>query len=155
MATSVKPIPDGYHTLTPYLRVRDGAKAIEFYKRAFGAEEIMRMAGPDGKGVMHAELRIGDSPVMLGEEMKDWGALSPESLGGTGGGIHMYVPDVDAAVARAEAAGAKITMPVADQFWGDRYGKLEDPFGHVWSMATHKREVGMDEAKKAMEAMRA
>ena len=153
MATSVKPIPDGYHTLTPYLRVRDGVKAIEFYKRAFGAEEIMRMPGPDGKGVMHAELRIGDSPVMLGEEMKEWGALCPESLGGTGGGIHMYVPDVDAAMARAEAAGGKVTMPVADQFWGDRYGKLQDPFGHEWSLATHKEDPTPEEMDRRMKAM--
>ena len=153
MATSVKPIPDGYHTLTPYLRVRDGTKAIEFYKRAFGAEEIVRMPGPDGKGVMHAELRIGDSPFMLGDEMKDWGALSPESLGGTGGGIHMYVPDVDAAMARAEAAGGKVTMPVADQFWGDRYGKLKDPFGHEWSLATHKEDPTPEEMDRRMKEM--
>ena len=153
MATSVKPIPDGYHTLTPYLRVRDGAKAIEFYKRAFGAEEITRMAGPDGKGVMHAELRIGDSPVMLGEEMKEWGALCPESLGGTGSGIHMYVPAVDAAMARAEAAGGKVTMPVADQFWGDRYGKLKDPFGHEWSLATHKEDPTPEEMDRRMKEM--
>ena len=140
MAAEVKPIPDGYHTATPYLRVRGAAKAIEFYKAAFGAEETVRLSSPDGKMIMHAEIRIGDSVIMLGEESKQWNALSPESIGGTGSGVHLYVRDVDAAVARAMAAGATLTMPVADMFWGDRYGKLLDPFGHEWSVATHKED---------------
>ena len=141
MAKSVKPIPDGYHTATPYLRVRGADKAIEFYKKAFGAEEMVRMPGPDGKTIMHAELKIGDSPIMLGEESKEMNALSPQSVGGTGGGVHLYVRDVDAFVTKAVAAGAKLAMPVADMFWGDRYGKLTDPFGHEWSVATHKEDL--------------
>jgi PhnB protein len=137
MAAQVKPIPDGYHTATPYLRVRGAAQAIEFYKAAFGAEETVRLPSPDGKMIMHAEVRIGDSVIMLGEESEQWNAPSPLSLGGTGGGVHLYVRDVDATIARAVAAGAKLTMPPADMFWGDRYGKLLDPFGHEWSVATH------------------
>jgi uncharacterized glyoxalase superfamily protein PhnB len=137
MAKTVKSIPDGYHTATPYLRVRGAAKAIEFYKKAFGAEETVRMPGPDGKTVMHAEMKIGDSVIMLGEESKEMNAPSPQSLGGNGSGVHLYVRDVDAFVAKAVAAGAKLAMPLADMFWGDRYGKLTDPFGHEWSVATH------------------
>ena len=140
MAAQVKPIPDGYHTATPYLRVRGAAKAIDFYKAAFGAEETVRMSSPDGKTIMHAEIRIGDSVIMLGEESMQWNCPSPQSLGGTGGGVHVYVRDVDATVARAVAAGAKVTMPVADMFWGDRYGKIVDPFGHEWSVATHQED---------------
>ena len=158
MAKSVKPIPDGYHTATPYLRVRGAAKAIEFYKKAFGAEEMVRMPSPDGKMIMHAELKIGDSPIMLGEEMKEMNALSPQSVGGTGGGVHLYVRDVDAFVAKAVAAGAKLTMPVADMFWGDRYGKLTDPFCHEWSVATHKEDLSpqeMDQRAKAFFAQQA
>jgi len=158
MAKSVKPIPDGYHTATPYLRVRGAAKAIEFYKKAFGAEEMVRMPSPDGKTIMHAELKIGDSPIMLGDEMKEMNALSPQSVGGSGGGVHLYVRDVDATVARAVAAGAKVTMPVADMFWGDRYGKLTDPFGHEWSVATHTEDLSpkeMDQRAKAFFAQQA
>ena len=151
---SVKPVPDDMHRVTPHLIVKGAAQAIEFYKKAFGAVEEARLPAPDGR-IMHALIRIHGDAVMLVDEMPEWGALGPKSLKGSPVTLHVYVEDVDAAVKRAVDAGAKVTMPVADQFWGDRYGKLEDPFGHVWSMATHKREVGMDEAKKAMEAMRA
>jgi len=147
---AVKPIPDGYHTLTPYLTVRDAAKAIEFYKHAFGATERGVMKGPDGK-VMHAELLIGDSIVMLADEMPHFGALSPESVGGSSSGLHIYVNNVDEAFARAVKAGAQTEMPVADQFWGDRYGKLKDPFGHKWSIATHVKDMSADEMKRSMD----
>src|SRR5690348_13702137 len=128
MAGQVKPIPDGFHTVTPYLVVNDAAKAIDFYKRAFDAKERYRMEGPPGK-IGHAELQIGDSVIMLGDEMPQMGIKSPNSLGGTTNGIFLYVKDVDAAFEKAVAAGAKSTMPPADMFWGDRYGKLTDPFG--------------------------
>jgi len=149
---SVKPIPDGYHTLTPYLTVRDAARAIEFYKQAFGAE--LRgggvMKGPDGK-VMHAELKIGDSIIMLGDEYPELGSLSPQSIGGSPMGLHIYLDGVDAAFARAVKAGAEVEMPVMDQFWGDRYGKLKDPFGHKWSIATHVKDLSEDEMKRGMQ----
>lgn len=151
---SVKPIPDDMHRVTPHLVVAGAAKAIEFYRKAFGAVEAARLPGPDGR-IMHALVRIHGDAVMLLDEMPEWGALGPKSLKGSPVTLHLYVEDVDAAVQRAVDAGAKVTMPVADQFWGDRYGKIEDPFGHQWSLATHKREVSMEEAKKAMEAMRA
>jgi PhnB protein len=147
---SVKPIPDGYHTLTPYLTVRDAVRAIEFYKQAFGAQERGVMKGPDGK-VMHAELMIGDSIIMLGDEMPEYGALSPQSSGGAGMGLHIYIDGVDAAFDRAVKAGARVDMPVSDQFWGDRYGKLTDPFGHKWSIATHTKDLSVDEMKKGMD----
>jgi PhnB protein len=150
---SVKPIPDQYHSITPYMTVRDAARAIEFYKEAFGAKERGVMKGPDGK-VMHAELMIGDSIIMLGDEMPEFGALSPQSTGGAGMGLHIYVDGVDAAFDRAVKAGARVDMPVSDQFWGDRYGKLTDPFGHKWSIATHTKDMSADEMKSAMnEAM--
>ena len=158
MAKTVKSVPDGYHTATPYLRVRGAAKAIEFYKKAFGAEETVRMPGPDGKTVMHAEMKIGDSVIMLGEESKEMNAPSPQSLGGSGSGVHLYVRDVDAFVARAVAAGAKLAMPLADMFWGDRYGKLTDQFGHEWSVATHNEDPTpqqIDERAKAFFAQHA
>jgi len=147
---SVKPIPDGYHSLTPFLTVRDAARAIEFYKQAFGAQERGVMKGPDGK-VMHAELMIGDSIIMLSDEFPEFGSLSPESIGGSGMGLHIYVEGVDAAFDRAIKAGAQVEMPVIDQFWGDRYGKLKDPFGHKWSIATHAKDLSMDEMKHAMD----
>jgi len=147
---AVKPIPDGYHTLTPYLTVRNAAKAIEFYKQAFGATERGVMKGPDGK-VMHAELKIGDSIVMLADEFPDFGAVSPESVGGSSSGLHIYVDNVDEAFARAVKAGAQTEMPVSDQFWGDRYGKLKDPFGHKWSIATHVKDMSADEMKRNMD----
>jgi PhnB protein len=147
---SAKAIPDGYHTLTPFLTVRDAVRAIEFYKQAFGAVERGVAKGPDGK-VMHAELKIGDSIIMLGDEYPEFGALSPLSTGGAGMGLHIYVDGVDAAFDRAVKAGAQVEMPVADQFWGDRYGKLKDPFGHKWSIATHTKDMSMDEMKHNMD----
>ncbi len=144
---SVKPIPEGYHTLTPFLTVRDAVRAIEFYKEAFGAKERGVMKGPDGK-VMHAELMIGDSIIMLSDEWPEFGALSPLSSGGAGMGLHIYVDGVDAAFDRAVKAGAQVEMPVTDQFWGDRYGKLKDPFGHKWSIATHTKDMSSDEMKR-------
>ena len=145
-------IPQGMHSVTPHLICAGAAKAIDFYRQAFGAEEIARLPGPDGR-LMHAAVKIGDSQVMLVDEMPEWGALGPKSLKGSPVTIHLYVEDVDAVVARAVKAGAKVTMPVADQFWGDRYGKLEDPFGHHWSIATHLRDVSMEDAQKAMREM--
>lgn len=151
---SVKPIPDGYHTLTPFLTVKDAARAIEFYKQAFGAEERGVMKGPDGK-VMHAELKIGDSIIMLADEFPEFGVLSPQTSGGAGMGLHIYIDGVDAAFDRAVKAGAQVEMPLAEQFWGDRYGKLKDPFGHHWSIATHTKDLSMDEMKRNMdEAMK-
>ncbi len=148
---SVKPVPEGYHTLTPSLTVRDAARALEFYKQAFGAEVRGGVAkGPDGK-VMHAELKIGDSIIMLADEYPEFGALSPESTGGTGMSLHIYVDGVDAAFDRAVKAGAQVEMPVSDQFWGDRYGKLKDPFGHKWSIATHIKDMSADEMKSSMD----
>ncbi len=147
MPNPVKAIPDGYHTVTPALTVRDGAKAVEFYKRAFGAREAFRMDGPDGK-LMHAELKIGDSSIMLGEENLQWGAQSPEFLKGTPVSLYLYVPHVDAAFAQAVAAGAKALKPVADMFWGDRQGEVSDPFGHRWSLATHKEDLTPEQIKQ-------
>jgi len=147
----VKPIPDGYHTLTPFLTVRDASRAIDFYQKAFGADVRGGVAkGPDGK-VMHAELRIGDSIIMLSDEYPEFGSLSPQSGGSTSMGLHIYVDDVDHAFDRAVKAGAHVEMPVADQFWGDRYGRLKDPFGHKWSLATHKRDLAPEEMKRGMD----
>jgi PhnB protein len=146
----VKPIPDGYHTLTPFLTIRDAARAIDFYKQAFGAEARDVAKGPDGK-VMHAELKIGDSIIMLSDEFPDYGCLSPQTIGGSSSGLHIYLENVDAAFDRAVKAGAKVEMPLADQFWGDRYGKLQDPFGHKWSIATHVKDMSADDMKKAMD----
>ena len=137
------------HTVTPHLVCAGAAKAIEFYKKAFNAEELMRLPGPDGK-LMHASIRIGDSMVMLVDENPQWGALGPKTLKGSSVTIHLNVDNVDAFVAHAVAAGAKLTMPVADMFWGDRYGQIEDPFGHRWSVATHVRDMTMDEIQKEM-----
>jgi uncharacterized glyoxalase superfamily protein PhnB len=147
---SVQAIPKGYHTITPYMTVRDAARAIEFYKQAFGAKEKSVMKGPDGK-VMHAELVIGDSIIMLADEFPEFGSLSPQSTGGSGTGLHIYIEDVDSAFDRAVKAGATVEMPVADMFWGDRYGKLRDPFGHKWSIGTHKADLSMEEMKKGMD----
>lgn len=149
---AVKPIPDDMHSVTPHLVCAGAVGAIEFYKKAFNAVEAGRLPGPQGK-LMHAMIRIGDSPVMLVDEMPEWGSFGPKSLRGSPVTIHLYVEDVDAVVARALAAGAKITMPVADMFWGDRYGKLEDPFGHHWSVATHIRDVSPAEMQQAMQNM--
>ncbi|HEY3972818.1 MAG TPA: VOC family protein [Candidatus Sulfotelmatobacter sp.] len=147
---AVKPVPDGYHTVTPFLTVRDAVRAIDFYKHAFGAQERGVMKGPDGK-VMHAELKIGDSIIMLSDEFPEFGSLSPLSSGGAGMGLHIYVDGVDAAFERAVKAGAQIEMAVQDQFWGDRYGKLKDPFGHKWSIATHTKDLSADEMKRGMD----
>jgi PhnB protein len=147
---SVQAIPKGYHTITPYMTVRDAARAIEFYKQAFGAKEKGVMKGPGGK-VMHAELVIGDSIIMLADEFPEFGSLSPQSIGGSGTGLHIYIEDVDSAFDRAVKAGATVEMPVADMFWGDRYGKLRDPFGHKWSIGTHKADLSMEEMKKGMD----
>lgn len=144
----VKPIPDGMHTVMPHLICAGAANAIEFYKKAFNAVEMGRMAGPQGK-LLHGLIRIGDSKVMLVDEFPDWGSLGPKSLKGSPVTIHLYVEDVDAFVARAAGAGAKITMPLQDMFWGDRYCKLEDPFGHQWSVATHVRDVSPEEMQQA------
>ena len=147
MPSQVKPVPEGFHSVTPAFAVKDAAKAIDFYKRAFGAEEVSRMTAPDGK-VMHAEIRIGDSIIMLGDEVPGMGNVSPQTAGTTTMSLHIYVPDVDAAFDRAVKAGAKPTMPVADMFWGDRYGKLTDPFGHSWSVGTHKEDVSAQEVER-------
>ena len=149
---NVKPIPEGMHSVTPHLVCAGAANAIEFYKQAFGAVEGGRLPGSDGR-LMHAMIRIGGSAVMLVDEMPEWGALGPKALKGSSVTIHLYVDDVDAVVARAVKAGAKVTMPVAEQFWGDRYGKLEDPFGHHWSVATHVRDVTPEEMQRAMKEM--
>jgi PhnB protein len=141
---AVKPIPEGYHTLTPYLSIRGAADAIEFYKKAFGATEVMRMAQPDGR-IGHAELRIGDSLVMLADEFPEMDFRSPRSIGGTSVMLHLYVEDVDTAIGRAVAAGAKVLRPVQDQFYGDRSGSVADPYGHVWHVATHKEDLSPEE----------
>ena len=147
----VKPVPDGYHTLTPALTVRDAARAIEFYKQAFGAKQRGDVAkGPDGK-VMHAELTIGDSIIMLTDEFPEFACLSPQSIGGSAMNLHIYLDGVDAAFDRAVKAGAEVEMPVMNQFWGDRYGKLKDPFGHKWSIATHTKDLSLDEIKHGMD----
>ncbi len=146
-------IPAGYRTVTPYLVCRGAAGAIDFYKRAFGAKEKMRMLGPGGK-VSHAELQIGDSRLMLGDEWPEMGAKSPETLGGSAQSVFLYVKNVDAFTGKAVAAGAAVVMPVQDMFWGDRYGKLKDPFGHEWSVATHKEDLTPKQmAKRAQAAM--
>ncbi len=150
--SKVKPIPDGMHTVTPHLVCAGAADAIEFYKKAFNAVEKARLPGPKGK-LMHAAIRIGDSEVMLVDEMPEWGSLGPKALKGSPVTIHLYVEDVDAFVKRAVSAGAKITMPLDDMFWGDRYCQLEDPFGHHWSVATHIRDVSPEEIRQAMQKM--
>ncbi|HEX3863838.1 MAG TPA: VOC family protein [Stellaceae bacterium] len=150
---AVKPIPDGYRTLTPYLIVADGAGAIRFYQTAFGASERMRLTAPTGR-IGHAELQIGDCVVMLADEYPDHGARSPASYGGSPVTLHLYVEDVDAVVATAIAAGATLTRPVQDMFYGDRSGTVTDPFGHVWHVATHIEDVPPDEIdRRAAEAM--
>ncbi len=148
----VKPIPEGFHTATPHLVVSDAAAAIEFYQKAFGAEEVSRMPGPEGK-IMHAAIRIGDSPVMLNDEFPDMGTVGPKAIGGTAVTIHLYVKDADAVWDSATKAGAKVVVPIDDMFWGDRYGVIEDPFGHRWSIATHTQDLTpeqvMEGAQKA------
>ena len=148
MAVSAKPIPEGFHTVTPALVVRDAAKAIDFYKKALGAQELVRMPSPDGK-IMHAELKIGNSIIFLSDEMPMPGSVkSPQSLGGSTCTLNVYVPNVDETFKQAIAAGGKESMPVADQFWGDRYGTLADPFGYSWGIATHKEDLSPAEMRE-------
>jgi len=152
MSDSVKPIPDGYHTATSYLIVKDGAAAIDFYKKAFGAEELFRLEMPDGK-IGHAEIKIGDSPIMIADEFLEMGAVSPQTMGGSAGSIILYVEDVEARLDQAVAAGATIKRPLADQFYGDRSATIEDPFGHGWTIATHVEDVPFDEINRRFEEM--
>ncbi len=148
---AVKAIPDGYHSVTPYLIVRNGAAAIDWYKRAFGAIETLRLDGPNGS-IGHAEIKIGDSTVMLADEAPDMGYRGPQSIGGTPVSMMVYVEDVDARFKQAVAAGAKVKKPVEDQFYGDRSGTLEDPSGHVWTIATHKEDLSNEEIVRRMAA---
>jgi PhnB protein len=150
--STVKPIPAGHHTVTPYLAIRNAAKALEFYKTAFGATETYKLLMPDGR-LGHAEVRLGDSVIMLSDEFPEFGGKAPDTLGGSPVSIHLYVEDVDAFVARALAAGARERKPVMDQFYGDRSGQLEDPFGHLWWVATHKEDVPPAELQKRVQAM--
>ena len=155
---AVKPIPEGYHTLSPYLAVDNAAEAIDWYKRAFGAQETVRMLGPDGK-IGHAELKIGDSHLMLSDPFPQASTKPPKELGGTSTSIFIYVADVDATFKQAVDAGATVTMPLDDMFWGDRFGSVTDPYGHSWSMATHVEDVPPAEMEErgraAMAAMSA
>jgi PhnB protein len=149
---TAKAIPDGYHTITPYLIVRGAAEAIRFYGKAFGAVETMRIADPAGK-VGHAEIKIGDSPVMLADEYPDMGARGPEAFGGSPVSLHLYVPDVDAMIGQALAAGARLKQAIEDKFYGDRAGSVTDPFGHVWHLATHKEDLTADELQRRSAAL--
>ena len=149
---SVKPVPDGYGTVTPYLYIKDAARAIEFYKQALGATELFRLADPGGK-VGHAELQIGNSRIMLADEFPEMNVVGPETLGGTSVSFLIYVDDVDASFDRAIAAGASVTRPVKDQFYGDRSGSLKDPFGHTWTIATHTEDVSPEEMESRYKAM--
>ena len=150
MPEKAKAIPQGFHTLTPHLTVRDADKALEFYKNALGAEILGVARMPDGK-VIHASLRVGDSMLMLNDEFPEMGGLSPLSVGGTGVTIHIYTENVDEAFKRAVAAGAQVKMPLMDQFWGDRYGMIADPFGHQWSIATHVKDMSPEEMQHAQD----
>jgi len=152
MSKKVKPIPDGHRTVAPYLAIKNAAKALEFYKKAFGATETYRLMLPDGR-VGHAEIRLGDSIVMLSDEFPEFGGKAPEALGGSPVSIHLYVEDVDAFFKRAVTAGARELKPVMDQFYGDRSGQLEDPFGHLWWVATHKEDVAPEEMHQRVQAM--
>jgi PhnB protein len=150
MTTIAKAIPDGYHSVTPYLIVNDAARTIEFYRKAFNATELMRLTDPSGK-IAHAEIKIGDSPVMLADEFPEWGNRSPQSLGGSPVTLALYVEDVDSTYGGAVAAGATSLIPVGDQFYGDRSGRLADPFGHVWIVSTHKEDVSVEEMQRRFE----
>jgi len=149
MPGPVKRVPEGLHTVTPHLTVRDGLRLIEFYKQAFGAKELRRSVAPDGKSLLHADLQIGDSRIFLNDAFPEMGARSPLDIGGTPVQIHLYVEDVDALYQSATTAGAKVVMPLADQFWGDRYGVVEDPSGHMWALASHIRDVTPEQTKEA------
>ena len=144
---AVKTIPDGYHSVTPYLIITGAAEAIDYYKKAFGATELLRMPAPDGK-IGHAEIKIGDSPIMLADEFPEMGYKSPQTLGGSPVSIMIYVADVDTVFDQAVAAGGKVQRPVKDQFYGDRSGTLEDPFGHVWHVTTHKEDLSVEEMER-------
>jgi PhnB protein len=144
---ATQPCPKGFHTVTPSLTVRNAAQAIDFYKKALGAEELMRMAGPDGK-IGHAEIKIGDSIIFLNDENPAWGCSSPQTLGGTPAGLYLYVEDVDKSFQRAVDAGGQTKMPVADMFWGDRLGSFVDPYGHAWTLATHTQDLSLEELKE-------
>lgn len=150
--TKVKPVPDGLHTVTPHLTCAGAADAIDFYKRAFSATEIMRIYARDGN-ILHASIRIGDSTVLINDEFAAYGNLGPTALKGTPVTLHLAVPDVDGFVARAVDSGAKLLMPVTDMFWGDRYGQVQDPFGHRWSVATHIRDMSPEELQEAARNM--
>ena len=152
MKTNTKPIPDGFHTLTPYISVKGATEAIDFYKRAFGARERFRLPGPDGKTVGHAEIVIGDSIVMLADEVPAYGNTSPQTLKGTPVNFALYVENADAAFKRAVDAGARVVRPIADQLYGDRAGCVEDPFGHKWTLMTHKEDVSPEELKQRLDA---
>src|SRR5215472_8779053 len=152
MAKKVKPVPDGYHHITPYLVIQGAAAAIDFYKKVFGATELFRMTQPDGR-VGHAELKIGDSVFMLADEFPEMQTVGPKTLGNTPVGLHLYVEDADATFNHALSLGAKVKKPMADQFYGDRSGTIEDPFGHKWTIATHKEDVSPEEMKRRMAAM--
>jgi len=153
MHDSVQRVPAGFHTVTPHLTVRSGVEMIEFYKRAFGAKELRRSVAPDGKSLLHADLQIGDSRVLLNDEFPQMGAVSPLGLNSTPVTIHLYVEDVDSLYQQALGAGAKVVMPLADQFWGDRYGVVEDPSGHRWALASHVRDMSPEQMKAAAEAI--
>lgn len=148
----VKAIPEGFHSATPMLMFKDARKAIEFYKKAFGAVERFAMPGPDGKGVMHAEILIGDSIIMMGEECAEMPSKSAETAGGSPVGFYIYLEDVDAAFRKAVEAGAEVKMPVAEAFWGDRFGTVQDPFGYSWSLATHTRDLTAKEIEEGAKA---
>src|SRR5260221_7049595 len=150
--TKPKPIPDGFHSVTPYLSIKGAAQAIDFYKRAFGAEERFRMPGPDGKTIGHAEITIGNSILMLADEMPECGNQSAQTLKGSPVGFAIYVENADAAFKRAVEAGASVTRPIPDQFYGDRAGTVKDPFGHQWTLMTHQEDVPPDEMKKRVAA---
>jgi len=152
MASHVKPIPDGHRTVAPYLAIKGAARALDFYAKAFGAVEVYRLAVPDGR-IGHAEIRLGDSLIMLSDEFPEFGGKAPSALGGTPVSTHLYVEDVDAFFARAVAAGATARKPVMDQFDGDRSGELEDPFGHLWWVATHREDVPPAEMEKRVGAL--
>jgi len=152
MTAQVEPVPKHMHTVTPHLVCDSAAEAIEFYKKAFGAVETGRMQTPDGK-IMHAEVRIGDSTVMLVDEFPEYGSVGPKKLNGSPVTLHVYVPNVDQVFEQAIAAGATVRMPLEDQFWGDRYGQVVDPFGHNWSIATHVKDMTQDEMVRAMNEM--
>jgi PhnB protein len=150
---SAKAIPEGHHTVTPYLCIKGAASALEFYKKAFDATELMRLAQPDGR-IGHSEIRVGDSVIMLSDEFPEIGARSPQAIGGSPVTIHLYVEDVDTVFKQAVAAGAKVKRPVADQFYGDRMGGVEDPFGYTWWIATHKEDLSSEEIQKRAAAAR-